>query len=84
MEPTHSILLCEEDAAARAFLADLNLIADGYDVITADCKPAALAKLPASRTRRGDLRHQRRHPRPCSTPSGQPTASPRASTPTCR
>ena len=44
MEPTHSILLCEEDAAARAFLAD-NLIADGYDVITADCKPAALAKL---------------------------------------
>ena len=44
MQPTHSILLCEEDAAARAFLAD-NLIADGYDVITADCKPAALAKL---------------------------------------
>ena len=44
MQPTDSILLCEEDAAARAFLAD-NLIADGYDVITADCKPAALAKL---------------------------------------
>jgi DNA-binding response OmpR family regulator len=44
MEPTHSILLCEEDAATRGFLAD-NLIADGYDVITADSKPAALAKL---------------------------------------
>jgi hypothetical protein len=29
MQPTHSILLAEEDAAARSFLAD-NLIADGY------------------------------------------------------
>jgi DNA-binding response OmpR family regulator len=48
MEPTHSILLCEEDAATRGFLAD-NLIADGYDVITADSKPAALGKLASRR-----------------------------------
>jgi DNA-binding response OmpR family regulator len=44
MEPVHSILLCDEDAVTRAFLAD-NLLADGYRVLVADSKPAALAKL---------------------------------------
>src|SRR3954453_9194772 len=44
MEPTRSILLAEEDAGARAFLAD-NLIADGYLVLVADDKPAALELL---------------------------------------
>ena len=83
MEPARSILLCEEDAAARAFLAD-NLIADGYDVITADCKPAALAKLASRQPDAGDLRRQRRHPRPARRRPRRPTASPRASTPTCR
>src|SRR3954453_17461094 len=51
MEPTRSILLAEEDAATRAFLAD-NLIADGYLVLVADDKPAALELL---ETRRPDL-----------------------------
>src|SRR5829696_8056977 len=31
-----TILLVEDDAATRTFLAD-NLLADGYDVLTADC-----------------------------------------------
>jgi DNA-binding response OmpR family regulator len=51
MEPTRSILLCEEDAATRGFLAD-NLAADGYQVLTADTKPAALSEL---ETRQPDL-----------------------------
>jgi DNA-binding response OmpR family regulator len=51
MQPTHSILLCEGQAATRAFLAD-NLIADGYQVMLADSKAAALAKL---ETRQPDL-----------------------------
>jgi DNA-binding response OmpR family regulator len=51
MEPTRSILLCEEDAATRGFLAD-NLAADGYQVMTADTKPAALSEL---ETRQPDL-----------------------------
>jgi DNA-binding response OmpR family regulator len=46
MEPTRSILVCEEDAATREFLAD-NLAADGYHVLVADAKAAALAKLDA-------------------------------------
>jgi DNA-binding response OmpR family regulator len=46
MEPTRSILLCEEDAATRSFLAD-NLAADGYQVLVADAKAAALAQLKA-------------------------------------
>src|SRR5215213_9748170 len=48
MEPTRSILLAEEDAATRAFLAD-NLTADGYRVLMADDKPAALELLERSR-----------------------------------
>ncbi len=44
MEPMRSILLCEEDAPTRSFLAD-NLIADGYQMLAADSKAAALAKL---------------------------------------
>jgi DNA-binding response OmpR family regulator len=44
MEPIRSILLAEEDAATRAFLTD-NLAADGYRVLVADDKPAALALL---------------------------------------
>jgi DNA-binding response OmpR family regulator len=48
MEPAPIILLAEEDPATRAFLAD-NLTADGYDVLRADDKPGALAKLAAKR-----------------------------------
>ncbi|MGH2949608.1 MAG: response regulator transcription factor [Solirubrobacteraceae bacterium] len=44
MDSTTSILVTEEDAATRAFLAD-NLAADGYEVVLADSKAAALAKL---------------------------------------
>jgi DNA-binding response OmpR family regulator len=44
MEPTRSILLCDEDAATRAFLAE-NLAADGYRVLVADSKAVALAAL---------------------------------------
>jgi DNA-binding response OmpR family regulator len=51
MDSTNSILLIEEDPATRASLAD-NLIADGYDVVVADSKAAALAKL---ETRRHDM-----------------------------
>jgi DNA-binding response OmpR family regulator len=51
MDSTNSILLTEEDPATRAFLAD-NLIADGYDVVLADSKAAALAKL---ETRQPDM-----------------------------
>ena len=46
MKPTRSILLAEEDAAARAFLAD-NLTADGYEVLLAENRPAALSVLEA-------------------------------------
>jgi DNA-binding response OmpR family regulator len=48
MQPTRSILLADEDAVTRAFLAD-NLIADGYRVLVADDKPAALDLLEHSR-----------------------------------
>jgi DNA-binding response OmpR family regulator len=51
MDSTTSILLTEEDPATRAFLAD-NLIADGYGVVLADSKAAALAKL---ETRQPDM-----------------------------
>src|SRR4051812_1615007 len=44
MPPTRSILLVEEDAVCRGFLAD-NLTADGYEVIVAADKTDALAKL---------------------------------------
>ena len=44
MEPTRSILVCEEDAATRAFLTD-NLTADGYHVLSARTKAGALAEL---------------------------------------
>src|SRR4051812_21548189 len=44
MPPTRSILLVEEDAVCRGFLAD-NLTADGYEVIVADDKTDALVKL---------------------------------------
>ena len=46
MQPARQILIAEEDAATRAFLAD-NLTADGYEVLLADDKPSALAKLDA-------------------------------------
>jgi DNA-binding response OmpR family regulator len=45
---TRSILLAEEDAATRAFLTD-NLTADGYRVLVADDKSAALELLAARR-----------------------------------
>jgi DNA-binding response OmpR family regulator len=48
VEPTRSILLADEDAATRAFLAD-NLTADGYRVLVADDKPTALELLEAGR-----------------------------------
>ena len=48
MEPARQILLAEEDPATRAFLAD-NLTADGYEILLADDKPSALAKLDAQR-----------------------------------
>src|SRR3954449_1304735 len=44
MPPTRSILLVEEDAVCRGFLAD-NLTADGYKVIVADDRAGALARL---------------------------------------
>src|SRR4051794_40010443 len=44
MPPTRSILLVEEDAVCRGFLAD-NLTADGYKVIVAADKTEAIAKL---------------------------------------
>ena len=46
MDSSTTILITEEDAATRAFLAD-NLTADGYTVVVADSKAAALAKLRA-------------------------------------
>src|SRR3954468_13447956 len=42
------ILLAEEDAAIAGFLAD-NLVADGYTVLVADDKPAALELLASRR-----------------------------------
>jgi DNA-binding response OmpR family regulator len=47
MQPNRSILLADEDPAARAFLAD-NLAADGYQVLLADSKSAAIATLETS------------------------------------
>jgi DNA-binding response OmpR family regulator len=46
MEPARSILLCEEDAATREFLAD-NLTADGYQTVACATKAVALAELEA-------------------------------------
>jgi len=43
-EPIQTILLAEEDAVARSFLAD-NLTADGYEVLEADSRAKALAIL---------------------------------------
>ncbi len=45
-EPTHTILLAEENPASRAFLAE-NLTADGYEVLEADSREKALALLSA-------------------------------------
>ena len=75
MQPTRSILLAEEDAATRAFLAD-NLTADGYRVLVADDKPAALELLERPAAGPRPLRRQRRHARSCSTPSAGRTGSP--------
>ncbi len=47
-EIANRIVLAEEDPATRAFLAE-NLTADGYDVLVADDKPSALAKLAVKR-----------------------------------
>src|SRR4051812_49212509 len=44
MNQTITILIAEEDAAMRAFLAD-NLTADGYHVIVAENRATALATL---------------------------------------
>jgi DNA-binding response OmpR family regulator len=41
MQSQTTILLCEEDAATRAFLAD-NLTADGFEVYVVNDKPSAL------------------------------------------
>src|SRR3954471_15024783 len=46
METATLILLAEEDAATRAFLAD-NLTADGYDVLVAEDRCGALAAIEA-------------------------------------
>jgi DNA-binding response OmpR family regulator len=43
-DPTGCILLAAEDAATRTFLAD-NLTADGYEMLVAEDKTAALAQL---------------------------------------
>jgi DNA-binding response OmpR family regulator len=48
MKPARSILLADEDAATCGFLAD-NLTADGYRVLVADDKPAALDLLETER-----------------------------------
>src|SRR3954467_15698318 len=50
MEPPRPILLAGEAPAIAGFLAD-NLVADGYTVLVADDKPAALELL---ETRRPD------------------------------
>ena len=81
MEPSW-ILLAEEDAAVCAFLTD-NLAADGYRVLVADDKPAALELLESRRpdlviststaTRSG-----------CSTASASRTGWPAGSQPTRR
>jgi DNA-binding response OmpR family regulator len=44
MQPTQTILLCEEDAAVRVFLAE-NLTADGYHVLAVDDRTSALEQL---------------------------------------
>jgi DNA-binding response OmpR family regulator len=44
MQSQTTILLCEEDAATRAFLAD-NLTADGFEVYVVNDKPSALTAL---------------------------------------
>ena len=46
MEPTHTILLAEEDPHARSYLAE-NLTADGYKMLEADTRGKALALLAA-------------------------------------
>ena len=46
MKSQTTILLCEENAATRAFLAD-NLTADGFEVLVAHDKPGALMALEA-------------------------------------
>lgn len=51
MDTSPSILLADEDSVTRAFLAD-NLIADGYDVLVAQDRAAALDAL---RTHQPDL-----------------------------
>lgn len=48
MEPAFTILLADEDPAARAFLTD-NLAADGFEVWPADARTEALALLAAHR-----------------------------------
>ena len=83
MDSTTSILLAEEDAAARAFLAD-NLAADGYEVLLADSKAAARREARGAPAGHGHLRRQRRDARPARRRARGPTGSPRASTPTCR
>jgi DNA-binding response OmpR family regulator len=50
MEPTHTILLAEEDPHTRSYLAE-NLTADGYDVLEADSRAGALALLAARHPR---------------------------------
>ena len=44
MQPTQTILLCEEDAAVRVFLAE-NLTADGYHVLAVEHRTSALEQL---------------------------------------
>jgi two-component system response regulator ResD len=83
MEPARSILVCEEDAATRAFLAD-NLAPDGYHVASTRTKAGALAALEARQPDlvicdvNGDTLEL------LDAVRQEPTASPPTSTPTCR
>jgi hypothetical protein len=73
MQPTRSILLAEEDATTRAFLAD-NLTADGYRVLQAkDARPRFRRSSAPSPTSSSATSTATRCA--CSTPSGKPAAS---------
>ena len=63
MASARTILLAEEDPAIAGFLAD-NLVADGYRVLVADDKTAALELLERAAARPRALRRQRRHAGP--------------------
>ncbi len=84
-DTARTLLLVDDDAAVRTFLAD-NLTADGYDLLVADCASIGLSlierKFPTSRSSTSGC------PTPtawiCCAACAAPTASPAGSTPTCR